>query len=1181
MPSLNALEKFKSSFKTLGLELQTLKDLDLPFDDLPLPDKEPANEPPPAVEPEGAEAAAPEEADGETYPPPAAESPPGGTDLFGDLSDLLGGDAGNLPVDEVPIDEFPGETDLGEPPPSAPEDSDFSDFIDTIPDDLGNEEPPKEVPGPEASGIDGISPDNGISNGEGGLPPGLLNGFADEVEAERASKGKKGAKNKAPDEDLSDQGLGDLDFSNLGQANEDIGGQNLDDFAMPDQEQEGEDTGLPDFDMDSLMPSEDETATEDSGEADSSDNADTGLPDFPDFDNVENMEQLYGEDAPDGQGKAEKDLSSNDSDGFDLGNIPDFGDNEGQEPYQTDESSDTDFADAFNEIPSDATTEDSGTMDMSGLDLGEMPDFGDGESSRSPAGEPDSFDASDTESDEDGFEFGEGTPDAGTEATLEDISEDGFDSFSPDSGSLGDGFGDIGSMDDFGNLEDFGIPGLDTGFDAAPGKGKAPGKKGKASKGDANEVEEISLTLEELEQFQETLSSYPLNLRIACEELIAEKAVPPEQMSRLIRMLIEGAPANETAALAGKLLEKPIPIPKGYEKRTGEDLEAEQSSFAYIFVHNFLPVLRLFMAIALVVLSAGYLSYRYIYMPIKAEKIYKLGIERIDAGEYSRANERFLEAYRIHPKKPWFYTYARAFRDSRQYTLAEEKYRELLHFTAAKNKRGIPEKAAVLEYADLETNYIGDYQTADSIIRRNILDYFPMDKDALLALGDNNLIWGEYDKDRLEDAREAYAMLIERYGRTDPLLERMLKYFIRTDNLGQVLPLQSYFMYSEKRIISAATLAEMAGYFLDKRLEKVRGVPNEYLDQIGGIREILIRAIRQDPMLPESYYHLARYYNYFENYTDERLTLEVAVRAFESAKEESPKRIGYHINALRRYAEVLINAKEFFPAEENLIKGINVYQDGLSRRLLTRSPEYGKLYADLGDLEFFVKDGDMQTALDYYNYSEQNGWAPPEIQYRMGAAHYQLRQWGPALERFFTAFREMPFNRRILYALGNVSYMRGNYFAAQGYYDRLLEILEDDRSRLPPIAPTDDEDQLDLVERLMVAQNNMGVVLEALTERTGNINYRARAQGLYSDSERAWDILTRNPTTMIRMRPSSDITAPGVNPAYLNVQNSLRPIPGYEHQFFLRIDKDVLEPSAWEDLAPSGFRLSEGIHTGR
>jgi hypothetical protein len=65
------------------------------------------------------------------------------------------------------------------------------------------------------------------------------------------------------------------------------------------------------------------------------------------------------------------------------------------------------------------------------------------------------------------------------------------------------------------------------------------------------------------------------------------------------------------------------------------------------------------------------------------------------------------------------------------------------------------------------------------------------------------------------------------------------------------------------------------------------------------------------------------------------------------------------------------------------------------------------------------------------------------------------------------------------------------------------------------------------------------------------------------------------------MRPSPDINAPGVNPAYLNVQNNLHPVPGYEPLVFLRIDKDMLEPSPWEELAPPGYSLSEGIHTGR
>ena len=53
---------------------------------------------------------------------------------------------------------------------------------------------------------------------------------------------------------------------------------------------------------------------------------------------------------------------------------------------------------------------------------------------------------------------------------------------------------------------------------------------------------------------------------------------------------------------------------------------------------------------------------------------------------------------------------------------------------------------------------------------------------------------------------------------------------------------------------------------------------------------------------------------------------------------------------------------------------------------------------------------------------------------------------------------------------------------------------------------------------------------------------------------------------MIRIRSSPYITVPGVNPAFLNVLNSLRLIPGYQAHFFLRIDRDVFEPSAGKAL---------------
>jgi hypothetical protein len=55
---------------------------------------------------------------------------------------------------------------------------------------------------------------------------------------------------------------------------------------------------------------------------------------------------------------------------------------------------------------------------------------------------------------------------------------------------------------------------------------------------------------------------------------------------------------------------------------------------------------------------------------------------------------------------------------------------------------------------------------------------------------------------------------------------------------------------------------------------------------------------------------------------------------------------------------------------------------------------------------------------------------------------------------------------------------------------------------------------------------------------------------------------------------AGELSVPGVNLAYLNSRNLLYPQPGYEPQLYVQIDKDVLEPSLWEELAPQGYRIS-------
>jgi hypothetical protein len=140
-----------------------------------------------------------------------------------------------------------------------------------------------------------------------------------------------------------------------------------------------------------------------------------------------------------------------------------------------------------------------------------------------------------------------------------------------------------------------------------------------------------------------------------------------------------------------------------------------------------------------------------------------------------------------------------------------------------------------------------------------------------------------------------------------------------------------------------------------------------------------------------------------------------------------------------------------------------------------------------------------------------------------------------------------------------------------------MDLLDAERVRFPNLMPGSRPEEQDLAERIMVADNNLGVTLEALTQISGDTKYRSRALGLFSESIRAWDVLTRNPDSMARMRPLRDLYGPGINLAYLNAQNIIRPEPSYEPQLLMRIDRDALEPSAWEALIPRDYQLSDQL----
>jgi tetratricopeptide (TPR) repeat protein len=1118
MPSLNALGEFKFSFSNIGNEKNNVLSKNETYDDLPLPTTEA-----PPIEftrnaPVEEEVTEPEASDDgfdmdsflNTLPGDSSSlnEPPSIDELFSGISQPSSDSVDQQPESQEPPDDL--LKDFGTP--TDEQDSTFSSDDFSVP---SEEEPAAEDSFPTDDFFSGLSGDT-----------------------------------TPTDFDSSTFGTEDFDTDDSGAI--DMGGESP--AFVPDSgEQKESSTDLPDFDM-------------------------------PDFDMADTPPQ--------------SDESFDDNfDGIDMG---------GESPHTGFETPSGDFdtpadvfktpADDFDDLPDiNETTDDSFDSD-GGIDMGgESPDSGISSDFDSPlpdmdfpldsgidSSPPDTDFPSSSDFDTPDFPVDSGTA-GGGESGTQDFGDD-FASESIDLGSGGDsqdaGLSSDGySSESYGGDDDFTFDGLDEIFDktktaapAPPPQKKGLFKKKKVKAEDIPEaetdVEEIKLTQDDLDRLLKTLSSYPLNLRIACEEMIAEQVLLPKQLSKLIFLLKNNANVRETAALVEEVTGKKIVIPKSFEKMTGAAFEAEQASFAYIFIHNFLPVLRLFAVIAALALSVIYLGYRFIYIPVKAESLYKRGYERIPAGEYQRANQLFHEAFLTHQKKKWFYSYAESFRDQRRYLLAEEKYDELLRYYP-RDKKG------VLDYANLNTYYLLNYEKANRLLQQQLLDYTPNDYEGLLAAGDNFLLWADSDPDkygdRYEDARFSYARLIENFGQQPPIMERMLKYFIRTDNLKEVLYLRVWFENDpKKRRLSTSSVAELGGYLLDKQLEEVKGVPDMYVESIESVRDMLLQAVRQEPTLPEPHYHLARYYNNLGNTYEERLTLENAIRAFDLAKTETVSRRLNRVDAHFRYANLLTNNREFFPAEEQLVKGIQLFEDFLSRNLIPATPQLGKLYSAKGDLEYFVKSGDMRAALGDYRLAERYGYSPPEIQYRMGAAYYQLQDWRNSLDYLFKASAELPLNRRLLYALGNVAYQRGDYFAAEGYYSRLLDVLESQRIRLPVLLPNDSPQFLELGERLMMARNNIGVVYEALAEQTGNRDYRSKAMALYAESSRAWDAITRNPETMTRIRLIETPGAPSINLGYLNANNALRSASSYRPEIFPRIDKDVTEPSYWEELATTG-----------
>ncbi len=662
--------------------------------------------------------------------------------------------------------------------------------------------------------------------------------------------------------------------------------------------------------------------------------------------------------------------------------------------------------------------------------------------------------------------------------------------------------------------EDFNIPGFsDTQTAAFDKKGRPKVDVVDFSKAGAKPKN--TLTEEEYEKFRKNLSAYPLNLRLAVEDLIVKNEFTDDAVFEVIEKILKKTPARQLASQLEKMLDISIDVPRDYERRSVAQYEAYKQSFQYQLKNRIIPGAVLTVVISIVCALLFQAGVLFIYKPVMAGMLYKQGYTLLENNEYPQSEAKFTQAVQYRSVKKWFYKYARGYRAHKQFDRAEAMYKNTL-------KVFKHDKPAGLEWAEMELYDRANYEKAENTVRREVLDYHINDPDARLLLGDIFLEWGETDKSKYDKARDTYLELAQgakSAKESDLYMSRLLRYFIRTDNLKNVIELKQRFFPREKSLV-AKDWTELSGYLLDKLYGPLSRADEYLRAKIEDVKAMLDIAIKLEPQNPTVHYNMARYYEHNSNFEPARRELQTALDCFDKLEFRTKKTVYQEIDSCRILGELFADVRQYIKAQEVYTRGITLFQNEHERTGFEGDLNTGKLYADMGDIEYFIS-GDMDAALKNYEQAVVNKNGTPGINFRIGAINYNKQNYLSALEFFNKAYEKVKNDPNLLLSLANALVLRGNNNAAQGIYSQLLSILDSEKVHHEMLFPQQKEEDNSLVEMYLKVNNNLGVVLYKISRRTGKSQKNGNSFACFAESIRAWDALTRNQQTMIRLGGSN------------------------------------------------------------
>ena len=249
--------------------------------------------------------------------------------------------------------------------------------------------------------------------------------------------------------------------------------------------------------------------------------------------------------------------------------------------------------------------------------------------------------------------------------------------------------------------------------------------------------------------------------------------------------------------------------------------------------------------------------------------------------------------------------------------------------------------------------------------------------------------------------------------------------------------------------------------------------------------------------------------------------------------------------------ENYIKTNDYLQAQEQYINGITLYTMEKESTYFEGNEKIGKLYADLADINYLLA-GDYDNAAVNYKSAVNLGYDNASIRYRLGYMSYIKKNYQDALGSFMKAGEGNVKVDNLLFAMGNTLALRNDDYAAEGYFEQLINRLDDEVNQAGgSMYPQTNTDQHDLVTLYLYAANNYGVVLHKIARRTGNSQKNAQSIVQFQQSLRAWDSLTRNQTSMKRLE--------GSNLAAENIKYVTHPVTDFEPSIYLDIPKTLTD----------------------